>query len=305
MVRTISVTQSFSLADLDVGLRFEHPFRNDIKAWLTSPAGSRVQLLGHTAAVANLDVQLNDAARRNVTLFANGSPHYLSGDIYAQQRQPYTDLLYTFRGENVQGDWQLALCDDYAAEDEGFYVSGQLSFQAQDIPSQTLANWQYELDLPKKVENMPYALSLYGYDSVDNQSQPINLSFNIDTLAPRLGVSVVAGTGPQGTAVTASGTLTEANAVAMRLIIRQPDGRLSADRIAVLDNIWSYSNTAKFAQVGVYKLWFEATDEAGNVRVVGPYQIARQGAEIYQIYLPVVTKNYDGLNRIYLPLMLR
>ncbi|MCP4589470.1 MAG: hypothetical protein GY842_01870, partial [bacterium] len=103
LLRTITVDDDFVVADLDVGLNVEHAFRNDLEVWLQSPTGTRVQLATQSAAAANLDVMLDDAALIGLRLHDDRAAHDSGKPYYDRQRQPYTGQLYTFRGEAAAG----------------------------------------------------------------------------------------------------------------------------------------------------------------------------------------------------------
>ncbi|MCP4532740.1 MAG: hypothetical protein GY831_16145 [Delftia sp.] len=313
LTRSFEVNDSFIVADLDVGLNVAHPFRNDLQAWLQSPDGTRVQLLAQGAPAANLDVLLDDAALRSSHVSADRSGHNSSAPHYDNARQPFGGQLYAFRGEDAQGTWQLELCDQSPAlraaasdpaADDGLYQSGQLNFSAANTPANTAAVWQYKLDLPRNVEGITKTLSIYGYDSLDNRSQAITLSFEIDTRPPQLSVLDVLQTSRRFETFNAAGLVSDAHDVTLRLTILPPNGQLTADRIGRLGNTWTYSNTQKFARAGAYRLWVEARDVVGNVTVAGPYQVTRFG--MYDVLLPLVAHSWDeDYIKLYLPLVIR
>ena len=55
------------------------------------------------------------------------------------------------------------------------------------------------------------------------------------------------------------------------------------------------------------QLWLEAEDVVGNVWVLGIYQITRQSTSAFEIYLPLVGKNFSntGSNKLYLPVLMK
>ncbi|MCP4358082.1 MAG: DUF11 domain-containing protein [Chloroflexi bacterium] len=306
LTRVFDITDAFTVADLDIGLQVDHPFRNDLQVWLTSPENTRIQLAGGLAGVANLNVLLNDASLLNSSMADDLVEHTLSDVNYEQQRQTVSDLLYAFRGEQAQGSWLLEICDAYPAEDAGWYLQSTLFFQAEILPIDTSINWQLNLDLPQHVEGLQKTLTIYGYDSVGNVTEPLTLSFEVDTRAPELTAVVIDLPSATSKPVVLSGEVTDAHIVSMRLLIRNPNGELVGDWIEMDGQSWSYDSTFRFAQPGTYQIWAEAEDSLGNVSYAGPFEVTRS-ATPYQIFLPVVYNNATPSrpSRLYLPIMIR
>jgi len=120
-VRTIVVSDSFTISDLDVGIRLTHGWRLDTRATLLSPNGTSVVLLNDSGGSGP---QLDDY---NVRLDDEGSPLVNTGTHgddpatpqYTSRVQPNNPLA-PFDGENALGTWTLSLCDVFAADDGGF-----------------------------------------------------------------------------------------------------------------------------------------------------------------------------------------
>ncbi len=158
--------------------------------------------------------------------------------------------------------------------------------------------------MPRNIEGVTKTLTLYGYDSLGNRSQAIDLSFEIDTRAPQLSVLDVLESSRWDAAFTAAGLVSDTNDVALRLTILDPNRQLGADRIGQVGNTWVYSNTRKLGRVGDYVLWVEAEDAAGNVTVAGPYQIERFG--MLGIFMPFMAYFWEmSQYEVYLPLVVK
>ncbi|MEM7028701.1 MAG: FG-GAP-like repeat-containing protein [Chloroflexota bacterium] len=307
LARSFNVADSFTIADLDISLNIEHPFRNDLQVSLQSPAGTRVELINNAAATANIDLTLDDSARRSIAQTDDGVAHDIAIPFYDRSRQPDTGLLYTFRDENAQGIWSLEICDQAPNEDDGLYQSAQLIFLAQVLEADSQGNWRYKLDLPPNVENVQQSLTLYAYDILGNRSDALNLSYTVDTKPPVLTVDEVADLGLSTEVFTVSGTVNDANAATMRISIRTPNGQLVGDRIAINDGSWIYTTTSRLARPGIYQVWVEAKDEAGNQAFAGLYEVTRL-ADFKQIHLPLLFRNYapstpSVSSTIYLPVV--
>lgn len=128
LVRTIFVADSFTIADLDVGLTIDHTWRLDTRAMLQAPSGTSVVLLNDSdGAGPQLD-------RYNVRLDDEGSPLVNTGSHgddpatpqFVSRVQP-NNPLDAFDGQNAQGTWTLSLCDVYPA-DNGTFQAAELFF---------------------------------------------------------------------------------------------------------------------------------------------------------------------------------
>lgn len=132
LVRTITVpaSDSFTIADLDVGFLASHTWRGDIQLDLTSPAGTTVRLITTDTGSNSLDnynVQMDDSAGTLI----NTAPHNTNDGLVAP---PYENLvrpnnaLSAFNGENSVGTWSLIMCDAYPSADDGQFRRADLYF---------------------------------------------------------------------------------------------------------------------------------------------------------------------------------
>jgi len=115
-VRTIVVSDSFTILDLDVGLTIDHPWRLDTRATLESPGGTSVVLLndsnGGGPQFNNYNIRLDDEGSPPVNTGSHGSDP--ATPQYGSRVQP-DNALSAFDGENAQGTWTLSLCGGSAA----------------------------------------------------------------------------------------------------------------------------------------------------------------------------------------------
>ena len=123
-VRTISVTDNLTIADLDVGLAINHAWRLDIRATLTSPSGTSVQILNDAGnpQFVNYNVRLDDEAPVDVNTGTHGSDP--ASPQYVSEVRPSSSLT-AFNGESALGNWTLSLCDVFGADD-GTFLSAEL-----------------------------------------------------------------------------------------------------------------------------------------------------------------------------------
>ena len=68
------------------------------------------------------------------------------------------------------------------------------------------------MNLPKNAEQVDKTITLYGYDSLGNRSDPITLTFEIDTRAPVVSVSNLLASSRLDAQMTADGSVGDAPA---------------------------------------------------------------------------------------------
>lgn len=136
VTRTIAVTASFTITDLDVGFLASHTYRSDIELDLTSPAGTTVRLLNGLGVLGlnydNYNVLLNDESATLVNNGFHASNDSLGAPIYQNNVRP-NNALSAFDGQNAAGAWTLSMCDSYGPQDDGQFLSAALFFNAADL----------------------------------------------------------------------------------------------------------------------------------------------------------------------------
>ena len=102
------MTQHLSVTDLNLGLNLSHDSRGNIRARLTSPEGTVVNLFDPSSDTnSNYDILLDGdsgGALNDGSDDSTGSPYY--------DRTVSTAALNTFDGEDAFGGWQLYMCDN-------------------------------------------------------------------------------------------------------------------------------------------------------------------------------------------------
>ena len=132
LVRNFTVSTSFTVSDVDLGVLATHTWRGDIQITLQSPAGTRVQLVnGDPNAIDgdNFNVRLNDAAATLVNTDGNSVSHTTTAPPYQNQFRPNA-LLSTFNGQNSAGTWRLEICDLFSGSDDGTFQRADLFLTA-------------------------------------------------------------------------------------------------------------------------------------------------------------------------------
>lgn len=148
LVRNFTVSTSYLVGDVDLGVLATHSWRGDIRITLQSPAGTRVQLVdGDTGNISgdNFNVRLDDAAASTVNTDGNTANHSTSAPPYQNQFAPNA-ALSAFNGQNAQGTWRLEICDQYPQADNG-------SFTRADLYITSLPANYADLSLTKAVSN--------------------------------------------------------------------------------------------------------------------------------------------------------
>jgi uncharacterized repeat protein (TIGR01451 family) len=148
LVRNFTVSTSYLVGDVDLGVLATHSWRGDLRITLQSPAGTRVQLVdGDTANISgdNFNVRLDDAAASTVNTDGNTANHSTSAPPYQNQFAPNA-ALSAFNGQNAQGTWRLEICDQYPQADNG-------SFTRADLYITSLPANYADLSLIKAVSN--------------------------------------------------------------------------------------------------------------------------------------------------------
>ncbi|MEM7029694.1 MAG: proprotein convertase P-domain-containing protein, partial [Chloroflexota bacterium] len=287
--RTFNVPENFTVADVDFGLNLEHPYRDDIQAYLTSPAGTQIILVDFNSEADNYDVLFNDAT--TLVIFDDEQNHDPAAPYYENERTS-NGYLSDFNGENAAGVWELLLCDSYPDGDTGTYNHSQLFLRADIVPENTQAAWSYSIFLPEEDKSAEYSLTIYGLDSVGNRSTaPINLTYAVDTVAPEITVTTNNSRFNQsGDAPVLAGVVSDQDAVnQMRLTALDPEQRVLTANLTLAGQNWAvYTNTKTFASGGLYQVWVEAFDVAGNQSTIGPFEVMT-GAR-YNLYLPLLRR---------------
>jgi len=127
LVRTFSVSASFTVADVAVGLNVTHFTRGNIVATLTSPDGTNVTLLSETGDGDNhFDILLTtntDTAANVQGVRDDDDEDPVAEPIY--NRLVTLGALSAFAGDASAGTWTLEICDD-AGGASGTFNSARL-----------------------------------------------------------------------------------------------------------------------------------------------------------------------------------
>ncbi len=130
LVRTFTVTDDFTISDVDLSLQINHTWRGDIDIRLISPANTTAQLtIADTSLTGNIDnynIILDDDG---VDLINTGSHTTADGTVAPpfENRVRPENPLSIFNSEMSAGTWTLRICDALSGFDDGTFNIGVLS----------------------------------------------------------------------------------------------------------------------------------------------------------------------------------
>lgn len=130
LIRTFNVTGNAIITDVHIGVALTHTFRGDLDITLTSPSGTVVSLMSHTADDGNnLSDLFDDAAAQPIANHAVSTNDSTAAvPSYSHSFRP-TGTLSSFNGQTSAGTWTLSICDGVSADTGSFarsdlYITG-------------------------------------------------------------------------------------------------------------------------------------------------------------------------------------
>lgn len=132
LVRNFNVAESFTVADVDIGVLITHTWRGDLQITLVSPNGTRVQLTnGDTQSISgdNFNVRLDDSESQLVNTDSPTGNHLTTAPPFQNRFRPNNPLA-AFNGQNAQGNWRIEMCDLFPSTDNGNFRHAELYLTA-------------------------------------------------------------------------------------------------------------------------------------------------------------------------------
>ncbi|MEZ5945473.1 MAG: GEVED domain-containing protein [Hyphomonas sp.] len=130
LVRTFSVSQSYIVQDIDVGVLIAHSYRGDVVLTLEAPSGASVTFVtgSSTLGADNINVRFSDEAASGYT---SNTGNHSTYSPYQYTLRPQT-ALSALDGESSQGTWKLKICDQYGGDSGNYrradlYITGTTS----------------------------------------------------------------------------------------------------------------------------------------------------------------------------------
>ncbi|MCB2089005.1 MAG: DUF11 domain-containing protein, partial [Sphingomonadaceae bacterium] len=122
--RTFTVSQNFTVTDVNIGVLAAHTYRGDLVMWLKGPDGTRVQLTPGSGSngAANFNVLFDDSAGSSIVNYTNSVSVTSTTPVppYGANYQP-SSALSAFIGKNSVGTWTLEICDQFGGDSGTFY----------------------------------------------------------------------------------------------------------------------------------------------------------------------------------------
>jgi uncharacterized repeat protein (TIGR01451 family) len=120
LVRSFVVTSSYTVSDVNIGVRLSHSYRGDLHIFLVSPGGTSVTLQENIGGTRNnLNVLYDDSAGTSITTHTASNDSSTSGPPYQRTFSP-TGSLAAFNGSNALGTWELRICDSLTGDTGAF-----------------------------------------------------------------------------------------------------------------------------------------------------------------------------------------
>lgn len=163
---SIVILEDITLNDLAVNIDISHTYVGDLRATLTSPSGTMVNLFSNLCGSGdNADVTFDDEGD---PISCGASPLVMSGTVRPEQQ------LSAFNGESAQGEWILTIYDDFNA-DGGSLNSFSLDMCVDGFLSDFLVQITGETCVP----NDDGKITLKAYQELDYQATLTGFSTDI------------------------------------------------------------------------------------------------------------------------------
>lgn len=142
VVKTVNVTDNFTITDLNVGVKIAHTSRAHMVISITSPDNTTVLL--HQKALTTphdgMDATFDQSAATEAS--SDTSIHDTAAPDYDVQWNPNGDL-DVFNGKNSVGTWTLTICDQ-ASTTTGTFNQAELFFEGTSAEPGTVTGVVFE-----------------------------------------------------------------------------------------------------------------------------------------------------------------
>lgn len=198
VVRSFEVGRGGSITDVDLGMDANHSWRGDIRARLTSPQGTTVEVLtADTDTSGNYDnyrIRLDDGAAVAVNTGSHAVNTSTAAGRYADRVRP-SNPLSAFNGQNPQGTWTLSLCDAFPDQDNGVFLRATLFVEvaAPPEPPQLActvgAPTPFVWAAPGQTNGWAAGSLINGYSTTDDIPLAFAVTGDTGDLVPRNGLA--------------------------------------------------------------------------------------------------------------------
>lgn len=126
LLRTFTVPETYTIADVNIGVLLAHARRNNLTLTLTSPAGTSVTLFRTTGGTrSNLNVLFDSASPNPISTHTAASDTATATTVVPPYQRNFAPLqsLNAFNGQNANGIWTLSICDSVVTNTGTFFHS--------------------------------------------------------------------------------------------------------------------------------------------------------------------------------------
>jgi VCBS repeat-containing protein len=267
------VAENKPVLDVDLGLNLTHPARDELQIVLVAPSGDAVTLYAGGTHQKNFDLNLDDA--QAISVEQDMYAHRTGAPFFAFNRRPL-ELLYAFRNQMAQGQWQLHICDINPGENHGTYHRSRLLLTYRQYPKGTEGFWNYTV-FGDTTDGEVITRTFTAVDGVGNRGNPRTAMFTLDVVAPSISVETITAV---SNTITLKGTATDGTDIkTLWLDIFSPLGNLETHKLVLAGGEWAFvgAPTVDGAPDGVYRLFVRAEDNAGNLTRSEPYDLVLPG----------------------------
>lgn len=124
--RIFNVPETYTIADVNIGVLLGHTRRNNLIITLTSPAGTSVTLFRNTGGTrSNLNVLFDSAIPTSVNTHTAANDTAVATTIAPPYQRSFAPVqsLNVFNGQNANGPWTLSICDNATGNAGTFFHS--------------------------------------------------------------------------------------------------------------------------------------------------------------------------------------
>ncbi len=191
--RTFTVSDSFVVSNVTIGVLMAHTYRGDLQMWLRAPNNTRIQLTTGFGATANsYNVLFDDGAPSGIANYTANSfvTSTTSAPPYANTYRP-TTALSGFGGTGSAGTWTLEICDRFNGDSGTFYQADLFLTSALSNYADLSLNKQVSTTSPTNGATITYTVTVTNSASSPNTASGIEV-----TDALPLGVNYASHSGP-------------------------------------------------------------------------------------------------------------
>jgi uncharacterized repeat protein (TIGR01451 family) len=217
LTRTFSVSTSYTVTDINIGILLAHTYRSDLTLRLRAPDNTSVTFMTATGgALDNMNMLLDDSDPDSIG--SDGSNDVATAATivppYADTRNT-ANALAALNGKNALGTWTLEICDSAAGDTGTFY-------QADLYLTSPPANFA-DLSLSKTVASTSSSTAIYTL-SVTNASYSTQTATGItvrDILPAGVTFASASGTGTynSGTGIWTVGSVASGQTVSISITV--------------------------------------------------------------------------------------